>query len=68
LKIAVASVSESITQDPDKYNFLVNSNQYYGGQYTASHPFIEAYRNLILDEAVKLFELMKRDLTSRIIS
>ena len=68
LKIAVASVLESMSQDPDKYNFLVNSNQYNGGQYTASHPFIDAYRDLILDEAEKLFELMKRDLTSSIIN
>ena len=68
LKLALASVLEAISQNPDKYNLLVNSDQFYGGQYAASHPFIEAYRNLILDEAVKLFELMKRDLTSRIIS
>jgi hypothetical protein len=68
LKIAVASVLESISQDPDKYNFLVNSKQYNGGQYTASHPIIDAYRDLILDEAEKLFELIKRDLTSRIIN
>jgi hypothetical protein len=68
LKIAVACVLESISQDPDKYNFLVNSNQYNGGQYAASHPFIDAYRTLILDEAQKLYELMARDLTSRIIN
>jgi hypothetical protein len=68
LKLAVASVLESISQDPDKYNFLVNSNQYYGGQYAASHSLIEAYKNQISDEAERLFELMKRDLTSRIIN
>jgi hypothetical protein len=68
LKVAVASVLESISQDPDKYNFLVNSNQYNVGQYTASPPFIDAYRDLISDEAEKLFELMKRDLTSSIIN
>ena len=68
LKLAVASVLESIRQDPDKYNFLINSNQYYSGQYAASNPYIDGYRNLILDEAQKLFELMARDLTSRIIN
>ena len=68
LKLAVASVLESIRQDPDKYNFLINSNQYHGGQYAASHPYIDAYRTIILDEAQKLFELMARDLTSRIVN
>jgi hypothetical protein len=68
LKLAVASVLESLRQDPVKYNFLINSNQYYGGQYAASHPFIDGYRNLILDEAQKLFELIARDLTRRIIN
>ena len=29
LKLAVVSVLESIRQDPDKYNFLINGNQYY---------------------------------------
>jgi hypothetical protein len=67
LKLALASILEATSQDQDKYNFLVNSNQRYG-KYAASNPFIEAYRNLILDEAMKLFELMKRDLTSRIIN
>jgi predicted transcriptional regulator len=66
LKIAVASILESISQDPDRYNSLVNSNQYNGGGY--AHPFIDAYRNLILDEAERLFELIKRDSTSRIIN
>jgi len=51
--------------DPTKYNSLINSNQYYGGQY---EPYIDAYRTLILDEARKLFELMTRDLTSGIVS
>jgi hypothetical protein len=68
LKLALASILEAISQNPDKYNLLVNSDQYYGGRNAASHPFIEAYRNLILDAAEKLFELMKRDLTSGIIN
>jgi hypothetical protein len=58
----------SISQNPDRFNFLLNSNQYNSGQYAASHHFIDAYRTLILDEAQKLFELMERDLTSRIIN
>src|SRR5215204_4047978 len=68
LKLAVASVLESISQDPDKRNFVINGNQYYGGQYAASHPHIDAYRSLILDEAHKLFELMAGDLTNSIIN
>jgi hypothetical protein len=63
MTLAVASVIESIRRDPKKYSFLINC-----GRYAASHPFIDAYRNLILDEAQKLFELMERDLTRRIIN
>jgi hypothetical protein len=66
LKLAVASVIESIVWDPKKYNFLINSSKYYGGQYSASHFYIDVYRDLILDEAQRLFELLAKDLTSRI--
>jgi hypothetical protein len=68
LKLAVVSVLESIRQNPDKYNFLINSSQYYGGQYAVSRPFIDGYGNLILDESQKLFELMARNLTSEIVN
>ena len=68
LKLAIVSVLESIRQNPDKYNFLINTNQYYSGQYAVSHPFIDGYRNLILDEAQKLFELIVRDLTTGIVN
>ncbi len=68
LKLAVASVLESLSQFPDKYNFLIDSNRSCGGQYAVSHPYIDAYRTLILDEAQKLFELMARDLTSGIVN
>ena len=61
-------VIESIIRDPDKYSFLVSSSQYYSGQYAASHPYTDVYRTLILDEAQKVFELMVRDLTHRIIN
>jgi hypothetical protein len=67
LNLAVVSVLESIRQDPDKYNFLINSSKYYGGQYSTSHLYIDAYRGLILDEAQKIFELMARDLTDGIV-
>jgi hypothetical protein len=45
----------------------VNGN---GSLLTAERSYIKrrAYRSLILDEAQKLFELMVRDLTSRIIN
>src|SRR5215218_3819661 len=68
LKLAVSSVIESIIRDPDKYNFLVSSSIYNGGQCAASQPYIDLYRALILDEAEKVFELMVRDLTHRIIN
>jgi adenylate kinase family enzyme len=68
LKLAVVCVIESIRKDPGKYSFLIDSNQYYIGPYVASHPLIDRYRNLILDEAQKLFELIARDLTSEIVN
>jgi hypothetical protein len=67
LKLAVVSVLEGIRQNPNKYNFLINSSQYYSGQYAVSQSYIDAYRTMILDESQKLFELMERDLTRRII-
>ncbi|HET6715920.1 MAG TPA: hypothetical protein VFG90_02230 [Nitrososphaeraceae archaeon] len=68
LNLAVVSVLESIRQDPDKYNFLINSSKYYGGQYSTSHLYIDAYRIMILDESQKLFELMARNSTSEIVN
>jgi hypothetical protein len=68
LKLAIVSVLESLRQNPDKYNFLINTNQYYGGQYGASQSYIDAYRTMILDESHKLFELIARDLTSEIVN
>jgi hypothetical protein len=71
LKLAVVSVLESIRQDPDKYNFIINSNQYYIGPNAAisqSHPHIDAYRIMILDESQKLFELNSRNLVSEIVN
>ena len=65
LKLAVSSVIESIRRDSTKYNFLINSNQYQDGQHMA---FIDVYRALILDEAQRIFEVMAKDLTSRIIN
>jgi hypothetical protein len=68
LKLAVVSVLEGIRQNPNKYNFLINSSQYYSGQYAASQSYIDAYRTMILDESQKIFELMEKDLTRRIIN
>ncbi|HKG89923.1 MAG TPA: hypothetical protein VKA95_16515, partial [Nitrososphaeraceae archaeon] len=68
LKLAVSSVMESLIRNPDKYSFLVNSSIYNGGQCAASHPYIDIYRTLILDEAQKVFELLVKDLTGRIIN
>jgi hypothetical protein len=68
LELAISSLIESVIKDPDKYSFLVSSSVYNGGQYASSHPYIDVYRTLILDEAEKVFELMVRELTSRIIN
>ena len=68
LKLAVVSILESIRQNPDRYKFLINSNQYYLGPHAASYPYIDAYRTMILDESHKLFELMARNLTNEIIN
>jgi len=65
LQLAVSSVIESIRRNPTKYNFLISSNQYQDGQHMA---FIDVYRALILDEAQRIFEVMVRDLTCRIIN
>ena len=51
-----------------QYNFLASSNTYNGGQHASSHPYVDVYKTLILDEAQKIFELMVRDLTGRIIN
>jgi hypothetical protein len=66
LKLAVASVLESIRQDPNKYNYLINSNQHHGA--VASDPHIDAYRTMILHEAQMLFDLIVRNLTSGIVN
>lgn len=68
LELAISSLIESIIKDPDKYSFLVSSSVYNGGQYSSSHPYIDVHRSLILDEAQKVFELMVRELTNRIIN
>jgi predicted transcriptional regulator len=67
LKLAVASVLESLMRNPDNYNFLVSSSAYNGRQHASSHPYVDVYKTIILDEADKLFELMVQDLTNRII-
>jgi hypothetical protein len=64
LTLAISSVLESIMKDPTKYNFLINSNQY------NAHPhpnFIDMYRSVILDDSQRLFEVMIRSLTNKII-
>lgn len=68
LKLAVASILESIRQNPDKFIFLINTNQYYGGQYVASQSYIDTYKTMILDESQKFFELLAKDLIGRIVN
>ncbi len=67
LKLAVSSVIESIRRDPTKYNFLINSTVYNNGSQKVSQPFINVYRALISNEAEKVFEIMKKELTNKII-
>jgi hypothetical protein len=56
-------------RNPEKYDFFVKNSRYYRGPYASSQPnFTDVYRALILDEAQKIFELMVRDLTDRIIN
>ena len=53
--------------DPTKYNFLINSTVYNNGSQKVSQPFIDVYRALISNEAEKVFEIMKKELTNKII-
>jgi hypothetical protein len=67
LTLAVSSVIESIMNDPTRYNFLINSNQY-NDKWSASHPiFIDKYRTLILNDSQAFFEVMEKELTNNII-
>jgi transposase len=67
LTLAVSSVIEGVIQDPAKFNFLINSSQHSNGRYKTSQSYIDVYRALILNEAEKIFEIMTRDLTNKII-
>jgi hypothetical protein len=68
LTLAISSILESIMKDPIRYNFLINSNQYNDNKWQTIHPnFIEMYRSLILDDSQKLFKVMARELTNKII-
>jgi hypothetical protein len=68
LTLAISSVLESITKDPARYNFLINSNQYNYDKWQTPHPnFIDMYRSLIMDDSQKLFQVMTRELTNNII-
>jgi hypothetical protein len=64
LKLAVSCVTETLRKDPDKFYFLVKNDQYVSPQLN----FSGIYRALILEDAEKLFELMVRDLISKVIS
>jgi transposase len=69
LKLAVSCVTEAMIRDPVKYDFLVKSRHYQSGQPASSQPnYANVYRTLILDDAEKLFEVLARNLTSRIIN
>jgi len=67
LTLAVSSVIEGVIQDPAKFNFLINSSQHSNRRYKTSQSYIDVYRALILNEAEKIFEIMTRDLTNKII-
>jgi hypothetical protein len=68
LTLAISSVLESIMKDPAKYTFLINSKQYNDKRRHTPYPnFIDMYRSLILEDSQKLFEVMARELTNKII-
>jgi transposase len=68
LKLAVSCVTEAMIRNPEKYDFFVKNSQYYRGPYATSQPnFTDVYRALILGDAEKLFEVVARNLTNRII-
>jgi transcriptional regulator len=68
LVLAISSVLESISKDPAKYNFLINSNQHNDDKWHTPHPnFIDMYRSLILEDSQKLFEVMVRELINKTI-
>jgi hypothetical protein len=66
LNLAIFSVIESIIRDPVRFNLLVS--QYGDRHQKASRSFIDLCRALVLDEAQKLFDVMVRDLTDKIIN
>jgi hypothetical protein len=68
ITLAVSSVIESIMNDPARYNFLINSNQYNDDKGSESHHnSIDTYRSLILDDSQALFDVMEKELTDNII-
>jgi hypothetical protein len=69
LKLAVSCVTEAMIRNPEKFDFLVKNSRYYGGHYDTSQPnFTDVYRALLLDDAQRLFEMMTRGLTNKIIN
>jgi hypothetical protein len=66
LNLAISSVIESVIRDPVRFNLLVI--QYGDRHQKASRSFIDFCRALVLDEVQKLFDVMVRDLTDKIIN
>ena len=66
LNLAISSVIESVVRDPVRFNLLVI--QCGDRHQKASRSFIDLCRALVLDEAQKLFDVMVRDLTDKIIN
>jgi hypothetical protein len=68
LMLAISCVLESISKDPTKYNFLVNSNHFNNDKWHTTYSnFIDVYRSLILYDSQKLFEVMTRELINKIL-
>ena len=67
LHLALFSLTESMRNDPDKYNSLIyynNDNKYY---YPSHDSFIEAYKAMLIEEAEKLYTSMAKRIVNEVI-
>jgi hypothetical protein len=69
LQFALASVIESIRRNPDKYNNLL-FNDISASSTMATNPsllsYIEAYKDMILDESNRLYDRLLKHFTNSI--
>jgi hypothetical protein len=76
IRVAILSLMESIRNDPYKYSFLFNNRSYipyaYEQQQPQRHfskdPDVEAYKDMLVDEAEKLFNSLVKELRNTIMA